>query len=245
MGRLNAFLYQIGAALLQVLHKWSWADTRRIAANWVLPVLLSVVILFGINTQVQADPAPTTSELAQYLENNELRVATAVTGDYSQVYYRYQGRSIVLTKEGYNHSHAVSSGRYIAWEGLLDGDGQIFLYDILSDSLIQLSSTGNNQTPFVYQNTVTWQSWDGQRWQIMYYDGFSVRQITDGSNPAVYASTNGRQILYAEQLESDHWKAQAYEISSGEVTTIREGDTASTAYPQFTRDGITTKFLPQ
>src|SRR4051812_40482984 len=106
-------------------------NIRHFTWLWLPPLVIAVLVLAGVNNLVQADPAPSTSELAAYLQNNELNASTEVTGYYQQVFYRYNNKTIFLTNEGYNHTHAVSSGQYVAWEGLVDGSGQIFLYDIL------------------------------------------------------------------------------------------------------------------
>ena len=225
--------------------KLTIANVRRFAWLWLPPMVIAASLLVGVNGIVRADPLPSADELAAYLQDNELNVSTGVTDDYQQVYFRYNDKTVFLTNTGYNHTHAVSSGQYVAWEGLIDGSSQIFLYDVLTGAETQITTKGNNQTPFIFQNTITWQTWDGDDWQIRYYDGLNVRQITGGSTSSVYASTNGQQILYAEQLDTDLWKAQSYDISTGDVTTIREGDTVSTAYPHFTTDGITTVFVPQ
>lgn len=223
----------------------SRAQIRRVAIGWSLPVFLAVLILVGVNSRVQADPAPTAAELQEYLQTKELHVFTYIAHDYPQIYYLFNDQAVELSSSNYTHLHPMASGQYITWQGVVDGAGQVFLYDILSQSLIQLSVISPSEAPFVHNNTVTWQTWDGSHWQIYYYNGFQVQKITDGQDSSsVNSSTDGEQIIYAEQFGPDEWKAQSYDISSREVTTIREGDTASTAYPKFNKDGsIETAFI--
>lgn len=219
---------------------------RRIVAGWILPVLLSGAVLFGFHSQVRADPVPSRSELETYLAEKTLSVYTEARDNYPQVYYNFNRRPIAITGDNYPHLHPLVSGRYISWQGVVNGLSQIFLYDVLTDTRLQLSHSGVNEGHFIKDNKVVWQRWEGRRWQIYYYDGFNVRRITDGNNSSLRGSTDGRQIIYAEQLDTDRWKAQSYDIASGKVATIREGDTASTAYPQFNADGrISTAFVPQ
>jgi hypothetical protein len=217
------------------LHK---KHVRQIVLAWLLPVVLALSVLFLIHAQVKADPAPTASELAQYLQNHQLNLGTEVVNGYQQVYYVYNGQNILLTSENYNHANAIASGEYVVWEGSSDiGSIQIYQYDVLTDVLIQVTAAGTNEDPCVSGDTITWETWDGSQWQVMYYNGAQVQQITSGPNASVYASTNGKQIIYAEQIASDDWKAQSYDVGTGQTTTIREGDTTSTAYPQFASDG--------
>jgi hypothetical protein len=214
----------------------------RVTVTWLPPIVLVLVLLFGVRSLVKADPAPSTSELASYLQQHELGVYDQPNGNYQQVYYNYNGNQIDLTDASYNHVGALSSGQYVTWEGTIDGD-QIFQYDVLADTLTQLTFDGTNDAPSPYQGTVTWQHWDGSNWQIMYFDGSNIQQITNDDDSSVRPSTNGQQIIYAEEVATDDWKAQSYDIASGQTSTIREGDEASTAYPEFASDGtITTAF---
>lgn len=215
--------------------------------SWVVPLLLAIIVLFGIHSRVIAAPAPpTASELALYLETHTLDVGVHESDGYQQLFYTYKGEEIALTASQYNHTNPTASGQNIAWEGSVNGSGQIFIYDVVSEVLTQITASGNNESPYLNRGIVTWQSWDGAEWQIQYYDGYRVTQITDSTTSSVYASSDGQQIIYAQQLEPNRWRAQSYDIASRETTVIREGDQASTAFPHFNSDGtISTAFVPR
>ena len=208
---------------------------RRIATNWSLPLMLSLGLLFGVHSFVQADTPPSSSELADYLQTNALDVGTETIDGYQQIYYNYNGNRVFLTGAPYSHLHPVVSGEYVAWQGQIDGAGQIFVYNVLTGAHTQVTSAGTNQSPAIYRNTVTWESWLDDRWQIFYFDGMQVTQVTFDANPSVRASGNGQQIIYAEQFPTD-WQARSYDIATGQTTTIKQGDEASTAYPKFMGD---------
>jgi hypothetical protein len=230
---------------LRSRRKIAWRPVRQIVLAWILPLVLTLAILFGVHDRVKADPAPTATQLQQYLQHNQLGVYVDIANDYPQIFYPYNGQTVQLSDENYPHLHPMASGQYVAWQGVVDSQSQIFLYDVLSDSLLQLSSTGSNEGLYVYDNTVVWQSWDGQYWQIYYYDGTQVQQITSDQASSVRASIDGHQIIYAEQVGTDDWKAQSYDISTGQTSTISEGSTAATAYPHFNDDGsVSTAFVP-
>ncbi len=218
----------------------------RSALGWSLPVLLSVLLLFGLHSSVKADPAPSVTELQKYLQNNELKPYGQVAADYPQIFYLFNQQQVQLTTANYPHLHPVSSGQYVSWLGVINGQAQVYLYDVLTDNLLQLSLLAPNEGIYMYQNKVVWQSWDGQHWQVFYYDGTQVRQITSSDAVSSFRpALNTDQIIYTEQINTNDWRAQSYDISTGNVTTIRQGDIASTGYPRFTGNGIETAFIPR
>lgn len=214
---------------------------------WILPLLVAASVIAIINTQVKADYAPNTAALAQYVQTHNLDAYHITDNGYQQVFYRFNGYQVAVTTDGYNHTALSGAGPFIAWQGLIGGGSQIFLYDVLTKTTVQLTASGTNESPRVSKNgMVTWQTWDGQNWQVMYYNGISVQQVTnDASHSSVSPVTDGSKIVYAEELAADDWKAQSYDIASGNVTTLREGDTVTTAYPQINANGsISTAFVP-
>lgn len=219
---------------------------RQLLIAWVPPVMLALAILVGVHSRVTADPAPSSAELQAYLQQNQLNVYEATAGSYPQIFYTYNHQHIQLTTDDYIHLHPISDGQYVAWVAIVDGQSQVFLDDVLSGSVLQLSLVSPNEGLQLYHNQLVWQGWDGQNWQIFYYDGSQVEQITNDSVSSFNAATNGSQVLYAQQLSADDWVAKSYDISSGQTATIREGDTVSTAYPSFNSDGtISTAFVPR
>lgn len=216
---------------------------RRAVFAWALPVGLSLLILFGVHSAVKADPSPSTTQLQDYLAaGNSLDPFSQEADGYEQVFYRYNNQTVQLSSAPYNHVYAISSGQYIVWEGIVGVFSQIFLYDVLSGNMVQLTSAGTNTEPSVFNKTVVWRHWDGNTWDVYYYDGFGVRQITDSAHPCVRPSTNGVKIIYAEQIDTDLWRAQSYDIVTGQTDTIREGDTVTTAYPHFSGNTVVTDF---
>ena len=209
---------------------------RRVAAAWLLPALLSLALLFGFHSFAKADSPPNDDELASYLQNNQLDVGADSVNGFQQVYYIWQGSKVFMTEAAYNHTNPVASGEYVAWEGLINGAGQIFVYDVLTHALTQVTSAGTNQNPSIYGNLVMWENWENDHWSIYYYDGIGVYQVTTSQYSAVRPKSDGQQIIFANQ-EPDGWHAWSYDVFSGNVTLIRSGDEASTAYPHFLNDG--------
>jgi beta propeller repeat protein len=204
--------------------------------GWLVPAVVALGVIYGVNSLVAADTPPDTDQLAQYLETNSLDPAVDSVEGYQQIYYPYNGQKVWLTSANYSHIKPVASGEYVAWEGLISGAGQIYIYDVLTHALTQVTSASTNQNPAVYQNSVAWESWQDNTWQIFYYDGFSIKQISADGVPSVRPSILYHQIIYAEQF-SDGWASLSYDLTNGQYTVLKTGDEASTAYPHFAADG--------
>ena len=209
---------------------------RRLVTAWALPLLLSLGVLFGVHSFATADTAPTTDELKSYLQTNQLEVGTDTVDGYQQIYYMWKGSRVFMTAANYSHIKPVASGEYVAWEGQLNGAGQIFLYDVVTQTLTQVTSAGTNQNPSIYNNMVMWESWDTDHWVVYCYDGIGVYQLTSSGYSAVRPKSDGKQIVFAE-LQPDGWEAWSYDLTSGQYTLLKTGDESSTAYPHFGPDG--------
>ncbi|HVX24686.1 MAG TPA: hypothetical protein VG992_05105 [Candidatus Saccharimonadales bacterium] len=205
--------------------------------RWGPPVGLALIILFGLNAVVRADPPPTPTELSAYLQDHQLQVSSVPSHGFDQIAYNYNQQVVKITDDGYNHLEPAVDGPDIVWQGVINGAGQIFLYNVVDESLTQLTFTGTHDAPAIYQGKAVWQTWDGQNWQIDYYDGNQVRQITSDPHSSIRPSLDGQQIIYAEQLGDNSWQAMSYDLASGQATVLAVGDTANTAYPHFTSDG--------
>jgi len=232
MGRLNR------SVLVRCRQLW-----RRFR-SWALPLILTLGVLIGLHSRVQADPAPPKTELQTYLQTNQLELFDSVAEGYPQAFYFFNHRPIQLSHTAYPVLHPVASGQYVAWQGVVDGLGQVFLYDVLTDAQLQLSSLAPNGNISIRGNHVAWQGWDGNHWQIFYYNGLSVRQLTTGPTDAINAVTDGTRVAYAQQTPAGDWQAFVYDPSDS-TTVIRQGDLVSTGYPRFNGDGsISTDFVP-
>jgi beta propeller repeat protein len=209
---------------------------RRLFTGWLLPLVLSAAMLFGVHSFVAADSPPTTDELAAYLQNSQLSVGVDSIDGYQQIYYMWQGSKVFLTSASYSHTNPVTSGEYVAWQGMIGGAGQIFVYDVLTHALTQVTSAGTNQNPSIHGNLVMWEHWESDHWSIYDYDGINVYQLTTSQNSAVRPKSDGHQIIFANQ-DNTGWNAWSYDMSSGQYTLVKNGDEASTAYPHFLSDG--------
>lgn len=215
------------------------------ARGWWLPLVVSLLVFTGLHAVVRANPNPSYTELAQYLQGHELHVYSQPVKGYLQVFYDYNGRHIQLTDQSYNHASPSSSGRYIVWEGFVGTGRQIFLYDVLAGAQLQLSNSSINKSASVAGQVVTWQIWDGQNWQIMYYNGLVVQQLTSSETGSAAATTDGQRIAYVQQLSANLMRAQLFTLATGQTTLLREGDLITTGYPRFHANGSVTTAYSQ
>lgn len=155
----------------RALRPRSWRHT---AVAWGLPVVCSLIALLLVHARAAADTAPSATELAQYLQSNQLNVGILPIDNYDQIYYLYNRHQVQLTTAGYNHLEVMSDGPYVVWQGMFNGQGQIFLYNVLTGAETQITASGTSQAPFLHGDQVVWQTWDGQHWQVMYFDGTQV-----------------------------------------------------------------------
>lgn len=215
---------------------------KRQLSAWALPLIVSGCVVFGFTAITQADTPPSSSELAKYLESNQLEVAVESVEGYQQIYYLYEGKKIFLTGAKYNHTDPAANGSTVVWQGTVNGTNQIFAFNVLTEALVQLTSAGTNQNPSVSGNLVTWETWVNERWGISYYDGQIVRVLTDGTKTAVRPISDGKKIIFSEEQETD-WRTFSYDVAANKYSLIRQGDEQSTAYPAIQSDGsVTTEF---
>lgn len=219
----------------------AWFYARQVTLRWVLPLVISVGLVFGVSSLVRADTPPSSSELADYLKTNQLALGVDSVNGYQQIYYRYNGRNIFITGSNYNHVNPVSSGEFIAWQGLeLDGTSQIYVYDILTGALTQLTSEGINQNPAITGSMVMWQHWTGEHWQLLYNTGLENLELTTGEHSAVRPVSDGKQILFSQQADDGSWQAYSFDLTTQQYTVVASGDEKSTAFPHFAKNGNVT-----
>jgi beta propeller repeat protein len=212
----------------------------RIFQAWFIPVSVAAVLIVAGHAAL-ANPAPSTEELSEYLSNNSLFVNTETVDGIRQVYYLFNGERIYITNGTNNHLSPVASGQFVTWVETIDGAGQIFLYDVLNKTLLRLSNYSTNQSPFISGNRVVWESWQADRWQIYYFDGQSIHQISSGDT-AVRPSINANEIAYAQQSEvTKEWRVLVYDVNTQQSTVVKMGDETQ-AWPHYVDGQLRTNY---
>ena len=141
----------------------------------------------------------------------------------------------------------------VVWQRMIDGRYQIISYDLEKREEKQLTfSRSNSMEPKVSKNGIVWQAWDGNDWEIMYFDGKFSEQITDNDIQDVTPAIEDEYIIW-NVLGGPESEAKVFSLESGETMTITGSDGGTVANPRFVLvydtkydngDVITQKFDP-
>lgn len=110
---------------------------------------------------------------------------------YNHVFAEINQKKYFVTKGNFNHNAPIASKEFIVWVKDVAGSNQIELHDTLKDTTLQLTHTSNNQNPSINGKNVAWERWTGSTWQIFYFDGKEIRQISKG------------KVAYAPRFDGD------------------------------------------
>jgi len=121
----------------------------------------------------------------------------------------------------------------VVWQRAIGGRQQIISYDIISQKETQLTfSRTNNMEPKVSEAGIVWQAWDGNDWEVMYFDGDYTEQITDNLAQDVTPVIEDGYVLWTVLGEKEQ-KARVYSIADKEILTIEGHDGGAIANPRF------------
>jgi hypothetical protein len=121
----------------------------------------------------------------------------------------------------------------VVWQRLIDGRYQIISYDIEEREETQLTfSRTNSMEPKVAKEGVVWQAWDGNDWEIIFFDGKFTDQVTDNEIQDVTPVIEEGYVLWS-LLGGEASEARVYSIESGEMMTITGHDGGAVANPRF------------
>jgi hypothetical protein len=121
----------------------------------------------------------------------------------------------------------------VVWHRLIDGRYQIVLYDIMEDNESQLTfSKTNNMEPKVSDAGIVWQAWDGNDWEIMFFDGSYTEQLTNNDSQDVAPVIQDGYVLW-NVLGSDEQQARVYSLDTKETISIEGYEGGAIANPRF------------
>lgn len=213
--------------------------------SWGIPVVIVGCLLFVVNARISANPEPSRSELEEYLKTNSLQAGVESTNGYQQIFYIFNGVKIYVTNDSRNHTHPVVSGRYVAWSEVIEGFPQIVLYDFLDKTRLQITQTGTNISPAIWENKVVWEGLSSDKQQIFYFDGIDLNQISDSEYTSLRPVIKGNTILYAQHTPEavNPWRVISHvtdaPVGSNPDTIIKEGSEVD-SWPSFVGDIVKT-----
>ncbi len=121
----------------------------------------------------------------------------------------------------------------VVWQRVIDGRYQIISYDLNERVETQLTfSRTNSMEPKVSKEGIVWQAWDGNDWEIMFFDGQFTDQITDNEVQDVTPVVEDGYVLWSV-LGGEASEARVYSIEDGQVMTIAGHDGGTVLNPRF------------
>ena len=145
-----------------------------------------------------------------------------------------------ITNNWVNESGYKVYGDYAVWWSNLDGDDDIYLYQISTGIIKQITkNTADDDTPQIIEDYVVWESNLDGDWEIYLYQistGTTV-QVSNNTAQDHAAEVNGDYIVWFGQGDGD-LEIYLYQISSGTTTQVSH-NTAVDYYPQVDGDYVT------
>jgi hypothetical protein len=187
----------------------------------LLSWILSLIMATGLFLLVRPVIAQTID-----FPRNVVAGATSNEEGFSQIYYEYNGSRKYITDTRYTNTNPVAAGNYITWVGEINGLWQIFVYDLVGETTTQLTFTGNNVNPKIDdKGRIVLEGWDGETWQIFFFDGVTIKQLTIGDtslNPGI----SEEYISYGRRNIAGVWRAVVYSINDNKSIDVTIGENA-------------------
>jgi hypothetical protein len=189
---------------------------------WVISMLVGVM-LFAIVRPALADN-PVVGLPTSYL-STDLLGSTVVNG-YQQIYLKRSGVTYVVTSDSANHTGPVGNGQYLAYAKAVNGINQIYRYDLVTQTNIPITSISTNQRAKVSSTgKIVWERWVTNRWQVFYFDGSTVTQLTTGDVAVNALFESSGNIVFSRQTSAGVWRAERYTVSTGTTATVTTSQT--------------------
>lgn len=202
------------------------ASKKRIGkvVGLVLPILIAVLILKYVSP-ISAQLTGYEERLNSYLADNNVTAGTEKNAELiDQVYYTFENVKNFVTDSKNAKGGVATKNEDITWMESVDGNWQIFLYNIPTKIRTQLTYAGNNVNPKVDGGNVVWEGIrTGSDWQVYLYDGLSLGPISTG-DPSFKPDISGNFVVYSRKDVNDQWRSTAYSINDRENVDIDFGE---------------------
>ena len=146
-----------------------------------------------------------------------------------------RGNERQVTDNAYDDTspHYDPESMRLVWHRLIDGRYQIISYDIMEGSESQLTfSKTNNMEPKVSDAGIVWQAWDGNDWEVMFFDGSYTEQITNNDSQDVAPVIQDGYVLW-NVLGAQEQQARVYSLDTKETISIEGHEGGSIVNPRF------------
>ncbi|MBW1858932.1 MAG: hypothetical protein JRI70_02380 [Deltaproteobacteria bacterium] len=103
-----------------------------------------------------------------------------------------------VTNNSYEDSFPRIKGDYLVWQGYVDGDQEIFLYNIATGETTQITYNDyDDLSPQTDGSNIVWHGFKDGEWDIFLWDGSTVQTISDRSAEDVSPQIANGLIVWA------------------------------------------------
>ncbi len=152
-----------------------------------------------------------------------------------EIFLRYDGEETQVSHNDEDDAapYYDAKSHTIVWHRLINDRYQIVVYDIEEASESILTSTKvNNMEPSRYGNKIAWQRWVDSNWEIIFYDGNEEKQISNSITHDVAPLVYENYVLWNSTSIEAGQQIVMYDISSGDLTYIKDADGAAVQNPR-------------
>lgn len=200
----------------------------RIIKFWILPLIISVGLFLGFRPVFAQFVEGQTISLSDFLKTDNVTVGSETIDGYTQVYYIINNEKVFITQGSVNSNLPATEGELIVYRKSLAGGDHIYLYDLLTDQTIQLSSSGHNTNPNIDGKNVVWEGQVEGNWQIFLYNGTRVDQLTNGEI-SINTDIEGDYVVYSTKDITGTWRSMIYSIANKKAKEITIGESSKYA----------------
>jgi hypothetical protein len=158
-----------------------------------------------------------------------------------------QWETSVLTSNSTNDYDYSVSGNYVVWEGYDGNDWEIYLfdgtYDANGDPVIQQLTDNERDDRYadVHQTDtgvhVVWSGDDGDDWEIFFYNGSDVIQVTDNGFDDRFAQVSESHVTWLGEEVADS-EIFLYDIEAGGLPVNISDNTRTDFNPQISGSNV-------
>ena len=245
----SAYDTQLNAALaaqqekLNATEKADEATIRQELASQISQQLKAGCLTFDDGSYFCVNQAQATGTYAAPSPYENAYAAKDPETGTQQIYFQKSGTVMQITHTNYDNIQPVfnKDKSFIAWQGLVSGRWQIFVYDVATGVTTMLpGGAENNISPTIEGDRIAWQGWDGN-WDVFLAQlggastsattagggGWSVREVTHDQWANVEPQLAGGLLAW-QSYRGGSWQIFVDNLATGGITQVSSGSGTNT-----------------
>ncbi len=176
----------------------------------------------------------TASSAPEIIEADRIFSAVDADGD-KEIYIEKDGELSPITSNTFDDDapYYDEGSNTAVWHRLIDGRYQIISFDFEDEEEEQLTHDRyNNMEPSRFGDTIVWQGWVGDDWEIFILEGDELTMLTDNTVHDIAPSVNGTHVVW-QSFEENAWRMKVYDMRTKIIDTIENTEGGSIENPRF------------